>query len=338
MMDREHEFGLKSQPLDLAKRGAELESIFSSIVNHIPDLTLPASFRFAGEDDFFNKTKDLKIVPARKRRFIDNKLLDKDEQRKSDRAKAAKSSGYDKLFSNKPSPNYPFANPMPECMLTEHNIDNLRDIIVSSSDIEWKMLTPLRPTSDYEEKYFDKLLTLHRLRYKSRLEAGYFREHQVAPFKCTRHSYLLHFIKPKSHPSALSLSTRLKSRFKVRGDRSRSIGRLKINVPKVTLTSEDRANEQIFASDDEDQSIEDSREFSYENFSRFSRHNIHLGYNSLRNHRESDGNKPRELHNDSRSSSNSHRPRSASSRNSTHRAASPLEVEEVMSQLMDAKL
>lgn len=65
---------------------------------------------------------------------------------------------------------YPYANPMPECMLTDDNIDNLHDIIVSSHQIEWKMLTPLRPSTDYEEKFFDKLINLHRLRYRSRVD------------------------------------------------------------------------------------------------------------------------------------------------------------------------
>lgn len=410
---REHEF--KSPPVDLARRGLELESIFSSVINQIPDLVSPPIFRLAGEDDFFDRTKHIKLSAAKERRTIGlqageirdterkesvshekskrskdpisraerthiqcsdvtkqasmrqsskqnpkrrskpdsragwnvdpKEQAEKEERyrfkvrlnRRYSRIKLRKSPdidedykiGYDRLFAKKPDPNYPFASPMPECMLTEHNIDNLRDIIVSSQDIEWKMLTPVRPVSEYEEKYFDKLISLHRLRYKSRYEANYFRRCREAPFKLSRHTYLLQHIQPKLHSSTLSIGAKFKSKFRARSERARSIGHLKLTIPKVTLTSDERPNEQIFTSEDDDQSVEDVREFNYQYFSRFSRQNLRISYSQSG---ESSDEKERS---DEQVKLSRPRQSSASSQRSN---GSQLEVEEVMYRLMDTEI
>lgn len=369
-MDERH-FNTKLNHVDLAKRKFELDEIFESTINRIPDLCMPATFRWAGEEDYFNKTKSIQLVPFRKQRdftscispsgdeqatsSLDAKSIvcstaklkeakhstngksdspssrkvkfsfrqdesDDDErglythtERKTKEAVSGQSRkwhptahhyeqgreedaktrfeirsklkkrysnikikknnheednravGYDKLFRKKPGPDYPFANPIADCMLTDENIDNLRDIIVSSVNIEWKMLTPVRPNSEYEEKYFDKLIYLHRCRYKSRLESGYFKNDQKVPFKHTRHTFVMQY----------------GSRRRPKGSKDKKEGHdedlnkaveIKLNIPTLTLTSDEKSSEPIMNSDDE--SSDDLDEFDYETFSRYSRSNI----------------------------------------------------------------
>lgn len=253
-----------SGQLDLSKKGAELEKIFDSVINKIPDLSPPLAYRLAGEEDFFNRTKDLRLAPFNRDKIFSavthncnqadeeslevqaNKFLKtrprassscghrqeqyreyEDELRSKSsigfctsspmrravvspwhgsrcttpfsttstyrlevetkelyearrrlnkhysgmKIKHSKSSGsdassYDCLFTDWSSDEYPYANPMPKSMLAKENVDNLRNIIVSAEEVEWKMLTPVRPSSEYEEKFFDKLIGLHRSRYQ----------------------------------------------------------------------------------------------------------------------------------------------------------------------------
>lgn len=387
-MDEKH--GIKLNQLDLAKKRLELEEIFDSVIGRIPDLCMPPSVRLAGEDDYFNRTRSIRLEPFRKQRIFETSIspdlvsfkseakLPTDHIESSSRAtnspestcikyhdiatnkpakvvvfapstkgkmesrggkasttimnksqieskkkfedltklhkkysklKIKKSSpdelkevdkqvAYNKLFRNKASrdTNYPFANPMPECMLTDANIDNLREIIVSSVNIEWKMLTPVRPGSEYEEKYFDKLIQLHRNHYRSQLESGVLETDQKVPFRHTRHRYLVQCVKlhKKYHNrrAPFAYGAKYKRRFSTirfhhdsDGDK-KSIGKpnhnLKLTIPTLTLTSDvDKLSQPIEdLSDDhnsDDSSIEDSQEFggafNYEDFSRFSRRN-----------------------------------------------------------------
>lgn len=391
-MEEKHS-NIKLNHLDLAKRKFELDDIFDSVINRIPDLCMPSAFRLAGEDDFFNKTKDIKLVHFRKQRDFsgcispnsaeqstsvscrniarptiiqspqdgedkrrksgyickskhdfesptrrvkfsfrqedfdnqeaeeedkerhenlrhnnkkvelhndpvqrwnfrstnirDNKSLDECRSRLEMRNKLKKrySSikikmnnynseeeyriGYDRLFRKKPEANYPFANPIAECMLTEDNIDNLREIIVSALNIEWKMLTPVRPNSDYEEKYFDKLIALHRDRYKSRLESGYFEINQKIPFKHTRHPFVMQIGSRRRDRSSLSSADRKEKR---ENDSSKQSSNFKMTIPTLTLTSDEKSSEPIINSDEE--FSDDMQEFDYESFSRFSLNNM----------------------------------------------------------------
>lgn len=343
-MDRERRIlERKSHQVDLSRAGNELEDRFLSALNQISDLTLPASQRWAGEDDFFGLTSSIKLELREGEQKKDDKTyfrhpdsrnihgsshscrttpiswskqpdlepkaksheqLDRSSREKKNDEKNISSSrltrsrmqklelerrkalkrrlfqrytniklkkgsnwvdevsklqlGYDRLFCDKPGKDYPYANPMVDCMLTDYAIDNLRDVIVSSQDIEWRMLTPVRPDSEYEEKFFDKLIALHRQRYKSWLDIGFFEQLQLAPFKRTRHKFLIQYTKHRAHTSSLSMGAKLMTQFRVRGERARSIGHLRIQVPRVTLTTDDQPNEQLIASDDEDQYIEDT--------------------------------------------------------------------------------
>lgn len=345
----------KLHPLDLSKRGSDLEVLFNTYINQIPDLLMPPVVRLQGEEDFFDKTKSIKLRPFRKQRIFDtcispelvkrdgdesietransskhiedrNKIYCKrrfhtsgknsapkqhsrqkepsdfervktqrkknlissveinrkynlnnysdDERDNLDRDYFAKI-GYDRLFRQKFDHDYPFSNPMPESMMTDQNIDNLRDIIVSSCDIEWKMLTPVRPENDYEERFFNHLIELHRLRYKSRLEAGYFgiQRHRI-PFRHSRHPYVLHHFRPRRvHATSISMGVKLRSKFKPRDERARSIGHFKLKIPKVTLTTDERSASEKLVSSEDETNCEDVEEFNYSYFSRFSRRN-----------------------------------------------------------------
>lgn len=173
-----------------------LEKNFDSIISKVPDLCKPPAFRLAGEEDYFNKTSKLKLKPFRKQEVFDRCL-------RATSTKATYSSfenisstrdlrlcrDFDRLlFDPLPAANFPLANPIPECMLAKDNVDNLRDIIVSSLDIEWRMLTPVRPDNKYEEDFFDKLIYLHRRRYEFRLESEKTGDNVGGlPFRHTRH-------------------------------------------------------------------------------------------------------------------------------------------------------
>lgn len=355
---------LKAHNLDLSRKRPELESIFDLVIKRIPDLCMPASYRWAGEDDFFNETCNLKLVPIHKQETVLRCLtpelgLDRDrilptlsiikevskravqpqqdglqpqkarvnfESSKRDHDRVSSSTynlkersakrvsrpqvsekyqalqkvhrhyskirpkkrnseleedryrmGFDRLFVRKPAEHYPFANPIPACMLAEENYDNLREIIVSSAQIEWKMLTPIRPNSDYEERYFDKLVQLHRKRYGCRYNQGiYSSEYRRSPFKHVRHSFLL-----QQHPdrddnasrSPMALGVKLKHKFGVRHERLKSTDRLnvKLIIPTLTLTSDESGSELIEGFDiSQGEELVDS---SYESFSRYSKRN-----------------------------------------------------------------
>lgn len=413
-MDEKHASIAKLSHLDLSKRRFELEEIFDSTITKIPDLCMPAIYRLAGEDDYFNKTKSLKLLPFRKQidfevcsspELIDRNIirpiakvntktvkvsktlecehqdkgalnLNKTNDRKikvsfkkvatrednsvakqlqrekykeehadyssnnhksyyisNDSRKKLRSRnelnrrysklrvkkkdesnkeetnnyeiGFDRLFRNKPHCNYPFANPMTDCMLTDDNIDNLRKIIVSSRDIEWKMLTPIRPDNEYEERYFDKLINLHRNRYKSRVESGYFKsENRRVPFKHTRHTFLFQ--------SGLQ-SQKCRSQSLI-DDSKTGNSKQKIQIPTLTLTEAEVKPDELTVSnelpesashaskaasveetdvasggaDEDDVNDEDSelddiyQEYNYEYFSRFSRRNIQKSRNMER--------------------------------------------------------
>lgn len=202
--------------------------------------------------------------------------------------------GFDKLLRNKPGADYPFANPMPDCMMTDDHIDNLREIIVSSLNIEWKMLTPVRPDSFYEEEYFDKLIYLHRNKYKAQLEAGFYELTNKRPFKHTRHTFLVKYFDAYKKKSPVSSSSyqffdgkilnRFKRKFtKVEQNKSTPI---QLNIPTLTLTSDEPSGEQtqksldIGEDGDDNETIEDNPvEFHYESFSRFSKRNLRMWLN-----------------------------------------------------------
>lgn len=388
---------IKINHLDLTKKRFELDDIFDSVIYRIPDLCMPSAFRLAGEDDFFDKTKGIRLVHFRKQRdfsgcsspnseklstsvfrkiaqpinHIHNVHDRKKEKRhvkikhelesptrrvkflfgqvesnneKEEEAYENSShhnkevilsygqmkpwnlqsanirgiigssecrsklemrnklkkrysnikikmnnydleednrTGYDKLFREKPEADYPFANPIAECMLTEDNIDNLREIIVSAVNIEWKMLTPIRPNSDYEEKYFDKLIDLHRNRYKSRLESGYFKTDQNLPFKHTRHSFIRQHGSKRKSRSLLSSADRKEKK----NECLKQSSDIKMTIPTLTLTSDEKSSEPIINSDEE--FSDDMREFDYGIFSRFSPNNMRKSIKS-RSSRDSD--------------------------------------------------
>lgn len=272
-------YSTKLNHLDLAKKKFGLEKIFDSVINKIPDLCMPASHRLAGEKDYFNETAKLKLVPFRKQEVFDRCISP---------AHGTPTEHHDQVEDS----SWPFANPIPSCMLIEDNIDNLRTIIVSSLEIEWKMLTPVRPETEYEENYFDKLVFLHRSRYKFRLESGYLKANKNGSvFRHTRHGISLqHDIRHDHHyhhPS-VSLGVKLKSKFRARAERSRSIVQplapARLTIPTLTLTYDERAPSEpiVHKLDNDDKDAEGSSnnsdyddfiEFSYENFSRFSRRN-----------------------------------------------------------------
>jgi len=362
-MSKEKQLINRQHHIDLARRKSDLESVFESVIDRIPDLLMPQCYRFAGEEDYFNATKGIKLRPFKKQRAFEASIspelsgaksrlecpeveeamherwsmrakessresnsAERDESRCRSKAKVSfggsperakaraiggqisrpggtetriqprdgasakrrfsriklrrpemakdENSGFDRLFRGKPSREYPFANPMPDCMLTEENVDNLRELIVSAVDIEWKMLTPVRPNKEYEEKYFDELIRLHRQRYKTRLECGYFNENQRLPFKHTRHTFLLHYVKHRRSSSVPILyGAKLRRKFRSRGNNSRLGSRLSPNltIPRLTLTSDESSNQPIGGGDldsaDSDLA-DDVREFDYGNFSR----------------------------------------------------------------------
>ena len=164
----------QSRYLDLSCEGSELESKFDVIIGKMADLCKPASIMLAGEQDYFNLAKSLPLEPFRKQEFFDKCI------RKNNDDWRPTMIGQCSFYNNdtgRPSClealQYPYANPMSECMLADENLDNLRNIIVSSLDIEWRMLTPKRPSGHYELGYFDLLISLHRNRFKyRRLECG----------------------------------------------------------------------------------------------------------------------------------------------------------------------
>lgn len=372
--------------MDLGKKQAELESISDYVINKIPDLCMPSAYRWAGEDDYFNKTCSIRLIPYRKQEevercltpnlnytnssvvlasrgstpevheesliYLNSRNLDSHQQkfrvtfgrpysvpRSDKRAPSSNRSpstsayhirsseigsstvsrgknrvsgrsevkdkyekkkiinrhysrihlrhhkdagqvedyrvGYDRLFTIKADESYPFANPMPACMLTENNIDNLREIIVSSVDIEWKMLTPVRPDTEYEESYFDKLVQLHRNRYSCRYMLGYYSSnYRRSPFVHTRHTYLVQQNQRHNIHSPMSWGFKLKHRFGARHERLKSIGRLnvKLTIPTLTLTSEESGSE-LIEDFNEQLTGEDSSYLNYESFSRYSKRN-----------------------------------------------------------------
>lgn len=280
-----------SGQLDLSRRGAELEKMFDSIINKIPDLSPPLSYRLAGEDDFFNRTKDLKLVPFERdqifsavthncnqpdddepqeaeicvskyprasssceyrdkpcredaeelrskssigfytgpssskkfvnrhwqcsrcttpsptpsayRSDVERKELYETRRRLNKHYSGIKikhrapsgvnESNYDCLYSDWFPDRYPYANPMPRSMVADEKVDNLRNIIESANEVEWKMLTPVRPSNEYEEKFFDKLIALHQSRYqlmRSELMSGGCAK---PAFKHKRHKLLIRY-------------------------------------------------------------------------------------------------------------------------------------------------
>lgn len=82
---------------------------------------------------------------------------------------------------------YPFADPMPESMARQVNIN---DLILT--DIDWKMLTLARPSNSYEEEFFSKLVHLHRLRYRLRLNEGH-ETNKRNIFAVTRHPKVIQY-------------------------------------------------------------------------------------------------------------------------------------------------
>lgn len=253
--------------IDLSKDGHRLDEIFASVINKLPDLRLPPSFKLAEEEDFFNKTSSIRLLPFRKQKYFDEKVKQKKDQlnhietykfkriRESLLAKAqcsnrneagnqsfkiprnkrqpkqvaktplldfypievekqkskferlkmarcrysrcrikkkepAEEVGFNKLFVESPQKGYPFAEPIPESMRTNNDIDNLKDIVVMKS-IDWKMLTPVRPSNEKEEKYFDRLVLLHRKRHD---EQKKLKQHPLItdpPFRHIRYKYLM---------------------------------------------------------------------------------------------------------------------------------------------------
>jgi len=148
--------GQSTKYVDLSRDGLELEKNFDSIISRLPDLCKPAAVCLAGEHDYFRETRKLQLAPFRKQKFFDTYVR---EQTDVDQNKTQRNDLVE-FFE------YPYTNPMPKCMLTDDNLDNLQNIIVTSLDIEWQMLTPKRPEDDYELEFFDKLVALHRQRFR----------------------------------------------------------------------------------------------------------------------------------------------------------------------------
>lgn len=80
---------------------------------------------------------------------------------------------------------YSFGNPIPESMKSI----NLNDFC--ETDIDWKMLTILRPNNKLEDQYFSKLVELYRLRHKTRIEDGFGLKEAV--FKKSRHPRVMRY-------------------------------------------------------------------------------------------------------------------------------------------------
>lgn len=283
--------------INLARHRYELDAMFDSIIDKLPDLCMPARARLAGENDFFDETRRLKLIPFRKQEVFDRCISPVNNHSQgvinTHCLLAGKNSGGCQGHNSKQRP---FANPMPECMLIEENKDNLREIIVSSLDIEWKMLTPIRAGSEYENNYFDKLIQLHRNRYKTRLEAGHFKGNKKsgpAVFRHTRHGISLqHSMLCGQHHNQSNrrlnptVGVKLKRKFKARSERSKSIVPYgsKLTIPTLTLTNNDEqqsTSEPIMPSkldgddddDEEEEQFHDTSNYGYENFSRYSRRN-----------------------------------------------------------------
>lgn len=353
--------------LDLSRENPE--EVFDSIKSKIPDLCLPPAIRLAGEEDYFNKTKDIKLVSHKKQHNFDTYVspglsgdagshvcgspllfestrpkttttdielvvgqpritnasfvsLQKEEvkqsrhgetkeettsrhqrglmdqcknttrikldarrriQRRYSRIKVVKNVttddriGFNKLLRVRPHPDYPFANPMPDCMLTDENIDNLREIIISSVNIEWKMLTPVRPEIEYDEIYFDKLIMLHRSRYKSRLDTGYYSsDNQKTPFKHTRHPFILQQRPNHKSAASLALGCRLRHNLSLIRGRNRAASRLnsstlKLKIPTLMLTSDEQSYEPIGLNEEEkdvNKKATSGEDFGYHKYTR----------------------------------------------------------------------
>ena len=82
-----------------------------------------------------------------------------------------------------------FLNPIPEPM------DRLDLNDFSGTDIDWKMLTLLRPKSSSDEQFFSKMVELYQLRHKTRTEDGF--AVREAAFRVSRHPRVMRY-KPMS--------------------------------------------------------------------------------------------------------------------------------------------
>ncbi|XP_054164810.1 uncharacterized protein LOC128962461 [Oppia nitens] len=82
-------------------------------------------------------------------------------------------------------PKFSFKNPIPESMSGL----NLNDFC--ETDIDWKMLTILRPETHLEEQYFTNLVQLYQLRHKTRCELGFVTKETI--FKVSRHPRVMQY-------------------------------------------------------------------------------------------------------------------------------------------------
>lgn len=260
-----------SAEYDLDKKKYELEQIFDSLIGKIPDLCHLPALRFEGENDFFNQTKDLKLEPFRTQEAFERCVTPTLDDLRHE-AVTSPTGLYEKAKFRNSSPeeasrnascksDYPFANPIPQCMLA-NGYDDLRKLILSQ-DIEWRMLTPIRPASEYEEKYFDKLVKLHRYHNQNRIEmasdlgkiSGRGHQHlkdnfQVTSFKHTRHGVTLPSGDQRCDrdrrgrrtlSTSVRLGVRLKGRFHPRSRTSITGQMAKVGstIPTLTFTTED---------------------------------------------------------------------------------------------------
>lgn len=73
----------------------------------------------------------------------------------------------------------PYADPIPAKL----RFMDLKDLV--TTDIDWKMLTMIRPSSKIEEEFFSRLVQVARLHHKTKFEDGF--GIRRAAFKMTRH-------------------------------------------------------------------------------------------------------------------------------------------------------
>jgi hypothetical protein len=262
-----------------------LEQLFGTIINKIPDLCHPPAMRLEGEDDFFNCTKHLKLEPFRTQEVFERCVTPTLDDLRHD-AVTSPTGDYIKpktcphdTRTTAPTKSrrtdkarYPFANPIPECMLSNGE-DNFSELILSH-DIEWRMLTPIRPPNEYEELYVDKLIKLarkhHKLartfglvesdaaydHYKQQQQQGHDGSFAVSPmstFKHTRHgsgspatAQLRRCERGqdgRTLSSSVSLGIKLKGRFHSRSNASITAAQtakmINPSIPILTFTAED---------------------------------------------------------------------------------------------------